>query len=235
MGYKNPASEIQKRSASEIPGKINITIIKTTMIQDIIDVINETHDIDIFSANALLKKVDVYLQGPYFSSYHQLIICFINKLIRVYGDELEIGDQFLYFLIINKDVEILKNLNESNFYKTITFFDYSTFREKEIPLFILLLQQSNTEILGKMFKKHKKLTKETIKSIIANIDEGNVNILTQIDYTNHDTILSCLDKKAKNYTLLIDNLHHIGRNPVNEKVKIVYAFPSRSSASQFFH
>lgn len=210
------------------------------MIQEIIDVINDqSNEIDIFSANALLKRVDVYLQGPYFASYHQLIHCFINKLLREYGHDLEIGHQFLYFLIINKDIDILNKLHESTFYKKITYFDYSRFLYKDTPVYVLLLQQANLEILGNMFKKHKKLSKDTIKSILSNIDENNVHILKLIDYLNHDTILSCLNKKAKNYPLILDNLHHIGKDkaPTKEKAKIVYAFPSPShnSASQSFH
>ena len=205
------------------------------MIQDIIDVINETHDSDIFSINALLKRVDLYLQDPYFPSYHQIIICFINKLIKLYGDELEIGNQFLYFLIINKDDEVLRNLNESIFYKTITYFDYSTFMNKDTPVLLLLLQQGNLEILGKMLKKHKKLTKETIRMILYNINERNIQVLKLIDYINLDTIISCLDKNVINYILLINNIHNIGRHPVSEKAKIVYAFPSHSSVSQSFH
>ena len=217
------------------------------MIQEIIDVINETRVLDIFSANALLKRVDVYLQGPYFASYHQLIHCFLNKLLREYGHDLEIGHQFLYFLIINKDIDILNKLHESTFYKTITYFDYSRFLYKDTPVYVLLLQQANLEILGNMFKKHKKLSKDTIKSILSNIDERNVHILKLIDYLNHDTILSCLNKKAKNYPLILDNLHHIGKDkatsPTKEKAKIVYAFPSpfpspfpsHNSASQSFH
>ncbi len=206
------------------------------MIQEIIDVINDREgEKDIFSINAMLKRVDAYLKGPYFPSYHQLIVCFLNKLIKVYGDELQIGNQLFYFLIINRDFEVLKLLNDSTFYGTIACFDYIDFSTKEIPVFLLLLKHGGMDILENMFRKHKHLTKKTINIILPYITDENIQIFKFLDYSNYDTIMGCLDKKRKNYSLILDNLHNIGKTPVIEKVKIVYAFPNHNNASQSYH